>query len=81
MKKIDFLICFCLFLTASFPVDAYELATRADISRFDLQSTDIDQLELDKMIKRLGLNRRKEDTVDECPQFQEDQPPCIHIEL
>ena len=33
MKKIDFLICFCLFLTASFPVDAYELATHGHLAR------------------------------------------------
>ena len=63
------------------PHGLHRRGTSADISRFDLQSTDIDQLELDKMINRLGLNRRKEDTIDECPQFQEDQPPCIHIEL
>ncbi len=39
MKKIDFLICFCLFLTASFPVDAYELATHANLAEKAYQAS------------------------------------------
>lgn len=63
------------------PHGLHRRGTSADISRFDPQSIDIEQVELDKIINRLGLKRRREDTIRECPQFQENQPPCIHVEL
>ncbi len=65
------------------PHGLHRRGTSADISRFDPQSREIDQDELDKMIvNRLQLKRRRETSKKECPFIVDPgDPPCIHIEL
>jgi hypothetical protein len=39
----------------------------------------VDQVQLDSLIRGLGLIRRTEDTVLECPDLKPGENPCIHV--
>ena len=66
------------------PHQSHRLGVSVDISHYVYPGgvlTFVDQLELDKIIRRRGLSRLSEYTNQECPDLKPGEPPCIHIDL